>query len=78
MTGQVLERANVPRPDSVPWLLLKAKTNEGAGRFGRVTYVQRVNTVAGTAPAGGCDQQHAGSETSVNYQADYYFYGPRP
>ena len=78
VTGQVEQRANAPRPDAVPWLLLKAKTNEGKGTFGRVTYIQRINTTGGTAPAGGCDQQHAGAEASVNYQADYYFYGPRP
>jgi len=78
VTGQVLQRANSPQPGAVPWLLLKAKTNEGTGTFGRVTYIQRVNTAGGTAPAEGCDQQHAGAEASVNYQADYYFYVPRP
>jgi hypothetical protein len=76
--GQVQQRANAPQPDAVPWLLLKAKTNLGTGTFGRVTYIQRVNTAGGVAPAGGCDQQHAGAEASVDYQADYYFYGPRP
>jgi hypothetical protein len=78
VTGQVLQRANAPQPGAVPWLLLKAKTNEGTGKFSHVNYIQRVNTAGGVAPAGGCDQQHAGAETSVNYQADYYFYGPRP
>lgn len=76
--GQVLQRANSPQPDAVPWLLLKAKITQGTGTMGHVTYIQRVNTVGGVAPAGGCDKQHAGSEESVNYQADYYFYGPRP
>lgn len=78
VTGQVQQRANAPQPDAVPWLLLKAKTNEGAGKFALVTYIQRVNTAGGMSPVAGCDQQHAGSEASVNYQADYYFYGRRP
>jgi len=78
VTGQVQQRADAAQPDAVPGLLLKAKTNEGTGTFGRVTYIQRVNTAGGAAPAGGCDQRHAGAEASVDYQADYYFYGPRP
>lgn len=76
--GQVQQRANSPQPDAVPWLLLKAKINEGTGKFSRVSYIQRVNTVGGTAPAAGCGNEHAGAEASSDYQADYYFYGPRP
>jgi hypothetical protein len=76
--GQVQQRANAPRPDAVPWLLLRAKTTQGAGTFGHVTYIQRVNTVGGVAPAGGCDKERAGAEVSIDYHADYYFYGPRP
>jgi len=78
VVGQVQQRADAPQPDAVPWLLLKAKTNDGAGAFGHVTYIQRVNTAGGAAPAVGCDQAHAGAEASVDYQADYYFYAPRP
>jgi hypothetical protein len=77
VTGEVQQRAQAPRAGAVPWLLLKAKTTEGPGTFGRVTYIQRVNTMGGAAPAEGCDRAHAGKEAAVDYQADYYFYGPR-
>jgi len=76
--GQVQQRANAPQPDAVPWLLLKAKSTQGVGTLGHVTYIQRVNTAGGVAPAGGCDKDHASAEVSIDYHADYYFYGPRP
>lgn len=74
VTGEVQQRTQAPRVGAVPWLLLKAKTTEGAGAFARVTYIQRVNTMGGAAPAEGCDVAHAGRESAVDYQADYYFY----
>jgi len=43
-----------------------------------VSYIQRVNTKGGTAPAAGCDRSHAGRKVAIDYQADYYFYAPRP
>ena len=78
ITGEVLERAPSPTHDAVPWLLLKTKSAAGAGVLGRVTYIQRLATVGGAAPAAGCDEAHSGAETAVDYQAEYYFYGPRP
>ena len=77
VTGQVLERANAPAESAVPWLLLKAASNQGTGTFARVTYIQRVDTVGGQPPAGGCDKSQAGVEKPVDYQANYYFYVPR-
>jgi len=66
-----------PRPGAVPWLLLKAKTNEGTGTFARVTYIQRVDTEGGVAPATGCDQTRVNTEARVDYRANYYFYVPQ-
>jgi Protein of unknown function (DUF3455) len=74
VVGEVLQKLNAPEPGSVPWLLLRAKSNEGSGEFRNVTYVQRVNTRGGIAPAEGCDQAHAHSEVRVPHQANYYFY----
>ena len=74
VVGDVLKKADAPRPGAVPWLLLKAKTNEGAGTFARVTYIQRVDTDGGLAPACGCDQAHVKTEVRVPYTANYYFY----
>ncbi|MGA2592649.1 MAG: DUF3455 domain-containing protein [Bryobacteraceae bacterium] len=81
VTGQVLQRASAPNGKAVPWLLLKATsttTGQGTGTFARVTYIQRVDTEGGLAPAEGCDKSHAGAETSADYQATYFFYVLRP
>ena len=47
MVGTVLVRA-ASDPNAIPWLLLKAKSTDGPGTFGKVTYIQRVNTVGGS------------------------------
>ena len=69
--------ASVPSPDpgSIPWLLLYATANGGSGSFSKVKTVQRVNTTGGKAPESGCDDSRQNAETSVPYEADYYFYG---
>src|SRR2546425_3155814 len=43
--------ASSPALNAIPWLLLQAVSTEGPGIFHRVTYIQRVNTTGGTAPA---------------------------
>jgi hypothetical protein len=61
---------------AIPWLLLQAVITQGPGPFDQTTYVQRVNTVGGKAPAtpGTADGQVA----RVDYMADYYFYRADP
>ncbi len=44
------------------------------GTFTSTTFIQRVNTTGGVAPAGGCDADRVGTTTPVFYTADYYFY----
>ncbi|MEU5258053.1 DUF3455 domain-containing protein [Amycolatopsis sp. NPDC021455] len=63
--------ASSPRKDAIPELLLKANLNTGDGVFGKVTYIQRLNTRGGVAPAGACT---AGAQTAVRYSADYAFW----
>jgi Protein of unknown function (DUF3455) len=75
VVGEVMQRS--PVQGAVPWLLLRAKSNEGAGALARVKYIQRVDTIGGVAPSAGCDQTHAGAEVRVDYSANYDFYGPR-
>jgi hypothetical protein len=60
-------------PGAVPELLLKAKSTRGAGTFAGVSYVQRLATKGGLAPAGGCTE---GAQTSVRYEALYTFSVP--
>jgi hypothetical protein len=76
VVGEVQQRADAPQPGAVPWLLLKAKSNQGNGTFRNVTYIQRVDTEGGAAPKVGCDAQHNGAEARVDYKAAYYFYVP--
>jgi hypothetical protein len=75
VAGEVVQR--FPMPGAVPWLLLRAKSNEGAGALAGVHYVQRVDTVGGVAPSTGCDAAHADAEARVEYSANYDFYGTR-
>jgi hypothetical protein len=74
VVGAKVEQAPAPAPGAVPWLLLRATSTSGAGLFSAVTFVQRIETQGGTAPAGGCDASHLGAETRASYSADYYFY----
>jgi hypothetical protein len=76
--GEVAARAPSPDPNAVAWLLLSAKSTSGAGVFARVRFIQRLHTVGGNAPAGGCDQVSAGRDVRVPYSADYWFYVDKP
>ena len=59
---------------NLPWTLYRTQSTTDTGLFNGVTAVQRVNTVGGAAPAGGCTDTTVGTETRVNFTADYYFY----
>jgi hypothetical protein len=66
--------AGVNSPTSIPWLLLKAVAHTGTGVFSTITYVQRVDTEGGVAPATGCGADTVDAEQPVAYSATYYFY----
>lgn len=72
--GAKVAEVAAPVPGAIPWLLLRASSASGAGVLGNVTYVQRLNTAGGVAPAGGCDKTTVGTEVRVRYTAEYYFY----
>ena len=74
VTGVKLTAAPSPDATAVPWLLLKALTNAGAGIFSDVTFIQRLNTEGGAAPATGCDAAHLDAQVLAPYRADYFFY----
>jgi hypothetical protein len=58
-------------PDAIPWLRLAAVESAGPGPFARTTYIQRVNTRGGRAPA----RAGVASEIArVPYTAEYYYY----
>jgi hypothetical protein len=72
VVGEVVSRADSPE-HSIPWLLLRAKSNVGKGRFGAVKYIQRLHTTGGTAPPS-CKSKEQDDDLKVNYTADYFFY----
>ncbi|MDQ1644064.1 MAG: hypothetical protein QOJ50_248 [Cryptosporangiaceae bacterium] len=60
-----------PTPGTIPQLLVRATKTQGNGLLGHVTFVQRIATKGGAAPAGSC----AGTRVlSVKYTAVYRFY----
>ncbi|HWS89550.1 MAG TPA: DUF3455 domain-containing protein [Pyrinomonadaceae bacterium] len=61
-------------PDSgaIPWLKLETVSTDGPGIFGGVTFIQRVNTTGGNAPA--APGTTVGEEAKVPYTAEYFFY----
>jgi hypothetical protein len=61
-------------PSAIPELLLAATTHDGEGRMDDVTYIQRLETTGGLAPTTGCDADHVGATSRVDYTATYYFY----
>jgi Protein of unknown function (DUF3455) len=59
---------------SIPLQLVKANPAMGDGAMQGVTYIQRVATQGGVAPAKACDAASARSKEVVKYQADYIFW----
>jgi hypothetical protein len=55
---------------SIAWLLLQAVATS-PGRLGQTTWIQRLNTTGGVAPAGTCTP---GATIAVPYSADYSFW----
>lgn len=59
---------------NIPLQLVKANPAMGMGAMQGVSYIQRVATKGGVAPAMPCGAANAGAKQIVNYQADYIFY----
>lgn len=74
VVGEVVAKNDGPDANAIPWLLLKAKSSTGSGKFAGVTSIQRVATVGGKAPVKGCSDFQIGAESRVQYKATYNFY----
>jgi hypothetical protein len=80
--GQVIGTSNgsdFVAPGAIAWLLIEPVALQGgkAGDDGltATTFVQRVNTAVGVAPASGCSvPSDVGAQALVPYTADYFFY----
>ena len=78
MMASVIDPAVVATGE-IPWLLLQAvgvaNGPTGGDYLAHTTFVQRLNTAGGVAPATGCGQaSNVGATALVPYSADYYFY----
>jgi hypothetical protein len=63
-----------PNRGAIPWLRLVATSAPGEGRFAGLSFIQRLNTIGGTAPA--TPGEFVGDEARVPYTSDYVFYEP--
>jgi len=66
-------------PGAIPWLKLEKRGTQagptGGDRLTATTYIQRLNTSGGVAPATGCSvATNVGNKAFVPYTADYFFY----
>jgi hypothetical protein len=77
VVGEPLVASPSPEAGSIPWLVLRAKSHEGEGRFAKVAFVVRTRTDGGAAPSTGCDAAHNGAEQNIPYVATYTFF-PQP
>ena len=61
-------------PGNIPLQLVKAEPAMGNGAMTGVSYIQRVATKGGVAPAAPCGADTKGRKEIVKYQADYIFW----
>ena len=66
-------------PSAITWVLLQTAGTQvgptGGDTLSHTTFVQRLNTKGGLAPATGCDRlPDVGRKAFVPYTADYFFY----
>jgi Protein of unknown function (DUF3455) len=64
---------------AIPWVLLQKVGTQvgptGGDTLSNTTFIQRLNTVGGSAPPTGCDLlTDVGHKAFVPYTADYFFY----
>jgi hypothetical protein len=59
---------------NIPYQLVKANPATGSGAMQGVSYIQRVATHGGVAPAAPCGMESVGARQWVPYQADYIFW----
>ena len=69
-------------PGAIPWLLLQVVGAQdgptGGHTLTETTFIQRLNTLGGIAPATGCTvSTDVGKKALVPYAADYFFYRDR-
>jgi Protein of unknown function (DUF3455) len=76
VVGSVRACADAPASGAIPWLLLTTQSVGAPGVLSAVSFIQRVNTEGGIAPASGCNAQSIGQRVRVGYRADYRLFVP--
>lgn len=76
--GEVRAKDTSRSAGSIPWLLLAARTPMGPGLFAQVTYIQRLDTSGGAAPAPSPTAGQVGQILKVPYRATYAFFRAKP
>jgi hypothetical protein len=80
--GKAIQTSSDPafvQSGAIPWLLLQVVGSQPGPTGGETltvtTYLQRLNTAGGVAPATGCAQAtDVGGKALMPYAADYFFY----
>jgi Protein of unknown function (DUF3455) len=76
IVGEVIAKADEPQPGAIPWLLLRAKEDQGSGALSKLAFIRRTDTKGGVAPKTGCDASHLSQQARMRYSAVYQFFGP--
>ena len=73
--GELIASRPSPDPDSVAWLLLRAKPGTATGSLASVAFIRRTNTHGGAAGTAGCQADaDPGKSERIPYTATYTFY----
>jgi Protein of unknown function (DUF3455) len=75
VVGKQLATAPATRPGAIPLQLVEITSGMGTGAMAGTTYIQRLDTTGGVAPGSACDTGRVGAKETVQYRADYAFYG---
>jgi hypothetical protein len=73
VSGLKLQQADSPDSFAIPWLLLKVAAERSSGALKPVSFIQRLRTKGGKAPAT-ADPSQKGKSQDVPYTAEYFFY----
>lgn len=73
--GELIANRPSSDPDSVAWLLLRAKPGTATGSFASVAFIRRTDTHGGAAGTAGCQSDaDSGKSERIPYTATYTFY----
>jgi Protein of unknown function (DUF3455) len=73
--GELIASRPSPDPDSIAWLLLRARPGTAVGSLAGVAFIRRTNTHGGAAATAGCQSDaDSGKSERIPYTATYAFY----